>query len=530
MIRRSETTVLSDGVTAQPGVFITVKNQAGVALSLLADNGSALGNPIISGLDGAFYYNIADSDAGVITEEYRLTALGSPRAIRSITLLASSAASFFRNYVDDLPGFVEGSGGNAVTNAAVLNAALLSGGAYYMRPGGMYRGAGLLLRTSGSALVYEGPTGNRPIFYMPAANFTKATNLEAGRYAASACGIRVFGGQNDASIDGLTGTTAVSDIELSGFIIQSEVADNRNIVAIYLRNGIDITVSGVEIFGLPLGVGLQMDSVRGHSLVENLYVHDLYSNTTVPALALGTPNVTGLSIGGNEVGGFACDGISFRGLRFENINTGPAFRLANSGGVSSTQANQADGINGSGFLTRNCRFDDVSIENTGEGIDWFGRDSQFNNVRIKSASIYGWKWTHGAQRNTATNVKIEDSGLVGMTFDGGLNQSVSDNMVVGLTVKGVDPTGIWVGASRAGVRLASGPNNSINNRVSDAIIDCGLIGEFGWLDTTAGGGGNFGSDIEARNIKVAGNKVFVQSGGGSVRLAGTNAQVTNVAA
>ncbi len=435
-----------------------------------------------------------------------------------------------RNFLEDIPGVVEGSGGNAVTNANAINAALLAGGVYNQRPGALYRIAGLLLRTSNSGLVYEGSTANRPTLYMPAVNFTKATNVEAGRYAANACGIRVFGGQNDSGIDGLVGTTAVSDTELSGFILQSEVADNRNIVGIYARNAVDFKTSGVEIFGLPLGVGLQMDSVRGNSLVENLYGHDFYSNTVLSALALGTPNVTGLGLGGNEVGGFPCDGISFRGLRFENINTGPDFRLANSGGSSSTQANQADGINGSGFLTRNCRFDDVYIDNTGEGIDWFGRDSQFNNVRIKRGSIYGWKWTHGAQRNIASNVHIEDCGLVGMTFDGGQNQSVSENQVNGLHVKGIDPDAIWAGASRAGVRLASGPNNAINNRVSNAIIDCGLVGEFGWLDTTAGGGGNFGSDVETRNIKVGGNKVFVQNLGGSVRLAGTNAQVTNVAA
>ena len=77
MIRRSDITVQDALGTVQPGVFITVKNADGTTAALYNDDGSAKGNPLQSGLDGAFSYNVLT--AGAYTEEYRLSLSAAPR-------------------------------------------------------------------------------------------------------------------------------------------------------------------------------------------------------------------------------------------------------------------------------------------------------------------------------------------------------------------------------------------------------------------------------------------------------------------
>lgn len=86
MIRRADTTVSDSLGTPEPGVYITVKTNTGALATLYDDAGAVIGNPLLSGLGGAFYYNIADAAAGTYTEEYRLSLLASPRTIRTVLL------------------------------------------------------------------------------------------------------------------------------------------------------------------------------------------------------------------------------------------------------------------------------------------------------------------------------------------------------------------------------------------------------------------------------------------------------------
>lgn len=90
MIRRADTTVSDSLGTPEPGVYITVKDDTGALATLYTDAGALMGNPLVSGIGGAFYYNIADGDAGTFTEEYRLSLSDAPRTIRTVTLDPSS--------------------------------------------------------------------------------------------------------------------------------------------------------------------------------------------------------------------------------------------------------------------------------------------------------------------------------------------------------------------------------------------------------------------------------------------------------
>lgn len=93
MIRRSDVTVSDAQGTPEGGVYITVKNSLGALATLYTDAGGALANPFQStAVTGVFTYNIADTDAGTFTEEYRINLADSPRTIEAIDLSVNSVA------------------------------------------------------------------------------------------------------------------------------------------------------------------------------------------------------------------------------------------------------------------------------------------------------------------------------------------------------------------------------------------------------------------------------------------------------
>jgi hypothetical protein len=95
MIRRSDYTWADAGGTPEPGVYITVKTATGALATLYNDNGTSLSNPFQSGALGAFVYNVVD--AGVYTEEYRLSLADSPRKVLEIDLSLSGLDGLFVN-------------------------------------------------------------------------------------------------------------------------------------------------------------------------------------------------------------------------------------------------------------------------------------------------------------------------------------------------------------------------------------------------------------------------------------------------
>lgn len=132
MIRRSDITVLPNGSTPQPGIYVTVLDADGELATIYDDDGDEAANPLVTDVAGGFYYNVAQ--AGAYTEEFRLSLLDSPRTTRSVRL------------GDDIDGGSEPitKYGASVTNSAAensvaLNAAiravLLSNRSLYIPPG-----------------------------------------------------------------------------------------------------------------------------------------------------------------------------------------------------------------------------------------------------------------------------------------------------------------------------------------------------------------------------------------------------------
>lgn len=84
MIRRSDFTVFPGTLDPRPSVHVTVKDADGDVAVIYNDDGSAKGNPFLSGLDGSFSYNVIN--AGNYTEEYRISAAENPVRVFVISL------------------------------------------------------------------------------------------------------------------------------------------------------------------------------------------------------------------------------------------------------------------------------------------------------------------------------------------------------------------------------------------------------------------------------------------------------------
>ena len=161
------------------------------------------------------------------------------------------------------------------------------------------------------------------------------------------------------------------------------------------------------------------------------------------------------------------------------------------------------------------------VSDVGEGIDTFGSDGTIDNVRIKDAYIFGLKFVHGASRNKARNITIEDAGLAGVNFSGSNSaaQDTADNVVTNVTITNLDGLGTWRENSTAGI-LISGRNarrSPRRNLVVGARINLGPHGKYGWLD------GSTGSENRGEEINVVGGPsldraVLILYGGGSAKV------------
>lgn len=127
MIRRADITVLNDGTTPEPNVYITVKDALGAVATIYDDNGNVQANPFQSGLTGAFSYNIPFDAAGIYNEEFRLSLSDTPRKIVGLDLEPDDDA--LSAYVADEVALAEAAASDAQDALAAMTTALANGGA-----------------------------------------------------------------------------------------------------------------------------------------------------------------------------------------------------------------------------------------------------------------------------------------------------------------------------------------------------------------------------------------------------------------
>lgn len=416
-----------------------------------------------------------------------------------------------RNYLEDISGVVVGSGGNAANNAAAINAALATGAYYHMRPGALYRIGASLVLPSNSGLIFEGDH-NKPTLLMPAANFTNTDNVTiAGRYSTSAVGINFSGLTSGAY-------TPTSNVILENFILQSETAIGRYLRGIVGRNVSKCRISGVEIFGIPTGIGVCLASAL-HPIIENVYVHDFTDSTNWAAL----PQLTGVEIDNDLVNAINSLDFLVREFRIEDLEL--------TGAALSAWGYQSDGINVCNKGARG-RIENGRIKGVGEAMDLFCCDTTIANVTGENIDQYFLKFIHGASRNQASNLTVRNVGIAGVLFSGSTQagQDTEGNEVRGVSVYGIDPNGVWSGSDTAGILVIDNGGTAgkpRNNQVTDWTIDPGANGKYGYLDSSTGSR-NMGHDGDVRDGGALLKRILVQNDSGAASIKTSPVYHTNL--
>lgn len=412
----------------------------------------------------------------------------------------SDARRSGRLFVEDLPGVVTGRVGPAqrIANSTTINAALARGVLLFLRPNTRIEIGRSLVVPSGAGIIGEAG-GAKPVIYLPAANVSNRGI--SGKYGVSATAIN-FSGLTSAPYAPSNG------VWLENFAIVSDLAPGRHLTGIVGRNVRNCSIRNVEISGIPTGIGIALASAA-RCTVRNVFIHD-FSDASQSRTA---PQSTGIEIDNDLVDGVPSSDVYIEGFRIED--------LVVSGPLLARWGYQTDGINVANPASR-VRIANGRISGVGEGIDTFGSDGLIENILIEDSQIFGLKFVHGASRNLVRNVVINNSGLAGVTFSGSdsVKQDTSRNKVINLTIRGVDPRGVFAANSTAGILIADNGGRSgkpRDNKVAGARIDLGPNGKFGWLDTSTGRG-NDGSDIVIAGGEPGSRPVLIRNHAGVVQL------------
>lgn len=412
----------------------------------------------------------------------------------------------FRNYITDIPGVVEGvvSSAQRTINRQAINAELAAGTVLSWRPGSYVEIDQSLLPTSGSGLTFE-RGGTTPILFMPAANFTN-TGLDAvSRYAANAVAINCSGMKAGPY-------TPNSDIVLENFAIQSETTQGRNLRGIVGQNVSNLQIGGIEVFGIPMGIGICVASIVGNSWINDCFVHDFFDNTTGWGSA---PQATGIEVDNDRVNSIASVALQIRNPKIRSIVLGAAAIAA--------YGYQTDGINIVHHTTVRTKITGFDIDTVGEGIDCFGSYGVIGEGVVKNAYNYGIKLIHGASHNQGSNINIQSAGLAGLDFESSndVDGDTAYNSFSGVTISDMDPNDVWAANATACVRMTQdgAVQKVIGNTVNGAFLSQGKA-KYGWLDVSGAGNGNIGEAL--RIIAGVNNdkRVYCQNAGNSVSLVG----------
>lgn len=404
-------------------------------------------------------------------------------------------------YIETLRGVVEGrvSPSQRIANTATINAALAQGTVLRLRAGSRIEISSSLMVPSGTGII--GDPGIKSVIFMPAEAFDNRDDAAgAGRYARNAVAIN-FSGETAGRFAPSRG------VRLENLSVKSDRTGGRRLRAIVGQNVADCTIRNVEVADVPSGVGIALASANNCE-ISDVYVHDFIDKTNWTF----APQSTGIEVDNDLINNVASSGVTIRRFEIANITV--------EGASLARWGYQTDGIN---IVNRRSRtvIDQGQISNVGEGIDTFGSDGSISNVVIRDAYIFGLKFIHGASRNAVRNITITNAGLGGVIFAGS-DEATTDtggNVIVGLSVKNIDPLGVWKENSTAAV-IVSGRRSvrlPTNNQVIGAQIDLGPNGKYGWVDGSTGSG-NRGTDFNVTAGKSLDRYVLVQNGGSVVEL------------
>lgn len=407
----------------------------------------------------------------------------------------------FRNYLDDIPGVVEGSLGDPVANAAAIAATLAAGGHYYMRPGGLYKIGRAIDLPSNSGILCD--SGNPAIMLMDAAGFNNSSQLFADRYGDRSVGLRVQGQ--------LAGPyTPVSDVVIENFILQSEELDGRLLSGIAVRNVDGLDINGVEMFGFPLATGIRISSAL-NSAIRQLYAHDFYSDH---AWGVGAaPNIEAIRLDDDLVNGVGSDGLLIDTPRIRRMLCGPTF-FASSGGY------QTDAIvNGhTSGATNGTRIVAPDISDVGEGIDDRCQYGSVIGGTITDCYYNAIKAIHGAKRNTYTGVTLSRCGTFAIVFAGSpISTDTAYNSAINCNIDAIDPDGTFVASQTACVGFIDNVGTTgkpRHNLVLGGVHDTGQNGKMLWLDDSTGAD-NDGRDVKGVVGPAATRRSLITNGAGS---------------
>jgi hypothetical protein len=247
-----------------------------------------------------------------------------------------------------------------------------------------------------SNVTVQGAGRGISTLYMPAASFTNTTT---GGYVSSVttCVAINCSGQTASPY------TPNEKITICDLTIQSEVSDGRALYPILARNVQDLQIARVEVFGIPSGALIELDTISGNSSVHHCYLHDCTTALNTYPL---TPQTTGIECDTNRVNGVDSTGLDIHDNHIE--------ALTFTGAALSSYLFQTDGITvagGTGFLVH-----DNYIKNVGEGVDTYGDEGDIHSNVISDVALYGIKLIHGASRNKIHNNVIMRSEYVGIVI------------------------------------------------------------------------------------------------------------------
>jgi hypothetical protein len=331
---------------------------------------------------------------------------------------------------------VSNDNGTGTANVATINAALvaanaasvaLTGAVEVRLPAGFFYINGTIVVPRNVTL--SGAGMDKTTLYMPASSYPNTT---VNVYGSTSVAIDISG---EISGD----FTASQQVTLHSFTIRAEAGGARYLYPITARNIGTFEIHHVEIFGVPIGTCIVLDSARNGS-IHHCHIHDC---TTAES---GATQLSGIEADGNRVNGVNCSAVKIYNNHIADLTmTGAALPSTNM---------QTDGINTGVGTTHGLQIFDNYIKNVGEGIDCFSSECIIHGNELIDCYNVGIKLIHSASRCQVYGNTIMRPGLAGI-YMGSSNSAghTERNYVHGNLIHDVGYGGVWAAGSVVGLYI-----------------------------------------------------------------------------